>query len=287
MLWPRYCGRKPNSTTRPCPTLTCTSAARPATRSGCNAHPDKSTFSGSVGYRPTTRTALESSTSNAGPPSYQAMLWAGMPRAMGSLGSSSSRKIDPGREADVERVVGRDGDHAHQERQRMGGDVVRRERRAAGIEPQVGIALRFEQRLRECGIRLPQHHDVAPGGKPLPAECDGVQRGADLYLAAVQNAEQGHEPDRVLMLAGNDVRVGPAAPAAHGSCPDREKVGEPSVPVARRVLEQGVGSVGLVAHDVAQRPASARPGMAEIPAALPRIEAARASGQLLEGHLDG
>src|SRR2546422_8095336 len=67
MLCPRYWGRKPNRTTRPVPSLASTRAARPATRSGCNTHPDNSTLSASAGYRATTRAALESSTSNAGP----------------------------------------------------------------------------------------------------------------------------------------------------------------------------------------------------------------------------
>src|SRR5438094_660374 len=80
MLCPRYCGRKPNRTTRPVPSLASTRAARPATRSGCNTHPDNSTLSASAGYRATTRAALESSTSNAGPLSYHATDWAGMPR---------------------------------------------------------------------------------------------------------------------------------------------------------------------------------------------------------------
>ena len=198
-----------------------------------------------------------------------------------------ARRLDGGRQGDAQRIVGWDGGDTHQERQRVRGDVVRWERRAAGVEAQVGIALWLEQRFRECRIGLPQRDDIAAGGEALRAERDGVQRRADLDLAAVQDAEQRHEADRVLMLAGNDVGVGPAAPAPHGPAAHSEKVCEPPVPVARRVLEQGIGRVGLVRHDVAQRPAPTRPGMAEVPGALSRIEAARTRGQLLERYVDG
>src|SRR2546422_3344810 len=93
MLCPRYWGRKPNRTTRPVPSLASTRAARPATRSGCNTHPDNSTLSASAGYRATTRAALESSTSNAGPLSYHATDWAGMPRAIGSRSEEHTSEL--------------------------------------------------------------------------------------------------------------------------------------------------------------------------------------------------
>src|SRR2546427_12991624 len=64
------------------------------------------------------------------------------------------------------------------------------------------------------------------------------------------------EPDGILMLSRQDVRVGPALPAADGAPLDRQEVREPAVAVASRVLEQGVGSVGLVSHDDAQGPRS-------------------------------
>src|SRR3989441_5552551 len=61
---------------------------------------------------------------------------------------------------------------------------------------------------------------------------------------------------------------------------------EPAVAVARGVLEQGVRRLGLVAHDVPQGPAAARPRRREVPGALPRVVAARARLQLVELDLD-
>src|ERR1041385_9573857 len=103
-----------------------------------------------------------------------------------------------------------------------------------------------------------------------------MKRGADLDLTAVQDAEQRREPDRVLMLARVDVGIGPAFPPAHGARLDRRESREPAVPVASGVLEQRVGSFGLVAHNVPQGPATAGPGVAKVPGALVRVEAAPA-----------
>src|SRR2546429_9561382 len=133
-------------------------------------------------------------------------------------------------------------------------------------------ALRLEQRFGEPGVWLAQCHDIAPGGEPLGADRHGVKRGANLDLPAMQDAEQRREPDGILMLSRQDVRVGPALPAADGAPLDRQEVREPAVAVASRGLEQSVGSVGLGGHDVAQGPTAARPGIREVPGALARIE---------------
>src|SRR5207244_12559419 len=61
----------------------------------------------------------------------------------------------------------------------------------------------------------------------------------------------------------------------------------PAVAVASRVLEQGVGSVRLVSHDVAQGPTATRPGIREVPGALARIEAPAARGELIGRAVDG
>src|SRR5439155_4852009 len=103
----------------------------------------------------------------------------------------------------------------------------------------------------------------------------------------MQDAEQRREPDGILMLSRQDVRVGPALPAADGAPLDRQEVREPAVAVASRVLEQSVGSVGLVSHDVAQGPTAARPGIREVPGALARIEAPAARGELIGREVDG
>src|SRR5207249_2964069 len=72
-----------------------------------------------------------------------------------------------------------------------------------------------------------------------------------------------------------------------GGPPGRQGVREPAVAVASRVLEQGVGAVGLVGHDVAQGPTAARPGIREVPGALARIEAPAARGELIGREVDG
>src|SRR3989449_7144582 len=47
------------------------------------------------------------------------------------------------------------------------------------------------------------------------------------HLTAMQDPEQRREPDRVLVLTRNDVRVRPALPAAHRPHSHREEVREP------------------------------------------------------------
>ena len=66
----------------------------------------------------------------------------------------------------------------------------------------------------------------------------------------------------------------------------REKVCEPDLAVACRILEQGVSGVGLIAHDVTQRPAAAGPRVGEVPRALARVEAARPGREVVERHVD-
>ncbi len=146
--------------------------------------------------------------------------------------------------------------------------------------------LRLEQRLGEPGIRLPQRHHVAPGREALAAERDRMERGANLDLPAMQNAEQRGEPDGILVLSRQNVGIGPPLPPADCPAFDRQEVLEPVVAVAGSVLEQGVGAVGLVRHDVTQRPMTARPGIAEVPGPLVRVEASAARRQLVEGQVD-
>ena len=146
--------------------------------------------------------------------------------------------------------------------------------------------LRFEQRLGEGSVRLPQHDDVAPGGVPLSAKRDGVQGGADLHLPAAQDAEQRGEPDGVARLARDHVRVRPTAPATDRAALDREEIREPHVTVARRVLEQGVRGVGLVADDVPEGPAAAGPRIREVPRALARVEPPRPGREVVERDFD-
>src|SRR5204862_2531181 len=121
------------------------------------------------------------------------------------------------------------GCDAQEQRQRVRRDVVRRLGRPARIQPQVGVPLRLEQRFREGGVGLPQLDDVAPRTEPLPAHGDGLERGADLDLAAVQNPEQRGEAYGVLALSRNYVRVRPPLPTPDSAPADGEKVGKPAV----------------------------------------------------------
>jgi len=135
---------------------------------------------------------------------------------------------------------------------RVGRDVVRGEWRPAWVQPEVRVALRLKQRLGEPGVRLPQHHDVAPGREPLPPSATGGARcesrpGHDAGCRAAQRAP------RNLMLSGQDVGIRqpfhPGRRALRPSGSSRAS-GRDSGPRSR----QGVGSVGLVGHDVAQGP---------------------------------
>ena len=71
----------------------------------------------------------------------------------------------------------------------------------------------LEQRLRECGVRLPEHDDVRAGGVALALERERLQRRPDFDAAAPQDAEHRAERHRVL-ASGDDVGVGPVAPSA-------------------------------------------------------------------------
>src|SRR5438552_16876634 len=113
-----------------------------------------------------------------------------------------------------------------------------------------------------------------------------MESSADLYLPAVQDAEQRRERHRVPLLAGDHVRVRPAAPPVHAVLLHREEVAEPDVAVACRILEQGVSSVGLEAHDVTQRPTAAGPWVAEFPGALARADAALPGREVVEWNVD-
>src|SRR5258708_36813080 len=110
-----------------------------------------------------------------------------------------------------------------------------------------------------------------------------MERGANLDLPAMQDSEQRGEPDGILMLSRQDIRIGPPLPPADGAPLDRQEVREPAVAVARRVLEQSVGALSLAGHDVAQGPTAARPRIRQVPRALAQIEAPRARSELIAG----
>ena len=119
----------------------------------------------------------------------------------------------------------------------------------------------------------------------LPEQTERLQRCANLDAPAAQDAEQRAERDRVL-ASGNHVSIRPFPPAADRMRLDVEEVGEPALALACRVRQQRVGAFRLIRDDVAQRPATAAPGVREIPRPLARIVAALARLQPIERDID-
>src|SRR3989454_4813070 len=88
--------------------------------------------------------------------------------------------LDRRRQPDAQRVARGEGGDAHEQRQRVGGHVVRRKRRPARVESEIGIVLRLEQRLRERGVGLAQRDHVAPCGEALAADRHGDRKSTRL-----------------------------------------------------------------------------------------------------------
>ena len=146
--------------------------------------------------------------------------------------------------------------------------------------------LYLEQRLCERGVRLAQHDDVRSRGVPLALQCEGLQGGSDFDVAAVQDAQHCAQRDGVLSR-GDDVRVRPLAPPSHRARLDGEKIRQPMLALRGRVREQRVRAVRLIGDDVANRPATAAPGVREIPRSFARVITARPGLEPVKWDLDG
>ena len=190
------------------------------------------------------------------------------------------------RQRDSKRVSRNNGVDTQQQRQCVSGHVIRLLGRAIGIEAPVGIVLYLEQRLCERGVGLAQHDDVRSRGVSLALQCEGLQGGSDFDVAAVQDAQHCTQRDGVLSR-GDDVRVRPLAPPSHRARLDGEEIRQPMLALRGRVREQRVRAVRLIGDDVANRPATAAPGVREIPRSFARVITARPGLEPVKWDLDG
>ncbi len=164
--------------------------------------------------------------------------------------------------------------HAHEQRKRPGGYIVRREDRTAGRRTHFGIALRFEKLGRKSPVRLGRRYQVL------------VRRHSDFDAVLVEKVREAGGRHGVALLARDapvfvgmarrDLRVRHLRRAAHE--------------VTRMVayhLQHRVGRDELVVHDVAQPPDAAGPRAGEVARHPVLGESLAAGRELVAVELDG
>ncbi len=176
----------------------------------------------------------------------------GEPRAVALDAAGDDPRLLDGLEDGLE---GR-GDRVHldaeEQRQRVGGHVVRSLGLIARVLPQVRIALPLEERLREAARRLLHPDDVR---SRLVAAAPRLERRpcpVHLHLAQPQHLEEPGDGRGVALprRRHEGERLGPRArPAIH-----LERRPQPVLPVRRGVLEDGERSLELRLDDVGEPP---------------------------------
>ncbi len=108
--------------------------------------------------------------------------------------------------------------HAHQQRQRLRGHIVRPLRRTARIHSHVGIMLPLQQRLGVAAVGLLHADDVAAFRVALSAGGECIVRALDLHFTEAQQLQHLSRRARIHLRARNHERIGRCArhrPLAH------------------------------------------------------------------------
>ena len=155
--------------------------------------------------------------------------------------------------------------HAHEQRQRPAGDVIRRQDVLAGGGTDLREALYLQHFLDEGAVRLVHaHHQCSLGiGARAHLECCGG--AVHLHAVLQQDVDHSRRSHRVSLLRRDQVGVRRrAASFLHGVLGHARHVAQQVLAVARGGLQQRAGADDLVVHDVAQMPPAAGPGVGEV-----------------------
>ncbi len=171
----------------------------------------------------------------------------------------------------IERLLNREHTHTHLQRQGVANHIVRRYWRTVLPFAEVGVCLRFQQRLGKVASWL-RNRDDARASRPGDA-IEGYFLGSHIHIhkTALQNLQQLGSGSRIALILGDNESVGllvgfQSAPVHPGV------IAQPLGAEHGEVMEESAGGDAIVLNHLGEAPFASLPGQRVVPTALLWVE---------------